>query len=141
MSEHKAFSSYIYIYIYIYKTRYWKVDFIHSWTFCQMFYVKSTSEHLNLWWSCRERINKKNLNWIKKQNKKPLKFAETPRVPWQEKGMTHVKRKKATSWQRGTGFLSLSGGDQRFDNNFLLSGVCAPRIRLWTWRWLVPFTQ
>ena len=31
--------------------------------------------------------------------------------------------KKATSWQRGTGFLSLSGGDQRFDNTILLSGV------------------
>ena len=30
--------------------------------------------------------------------------------------MTHASRKKASSWQRGTCVLSLSGSDQRFDN-------------------------
>ena len=44
--------------------------------------------------------------------------------------MTHVQRKKVTSWQRGTGFLSLLGRDQRIDNTIFLSGVWALRICL-----------
>ena len=39
-----------------------------------------------------------------------------PEVPNRKKGWRMHKRKKASSWQRGTDYLSLSGSDQRFDN-------------------------
>ena len=61
-----------------------------------------------------------------------------PEVPEGKKGLRMRKRKKASSWQRGTGHLSLSGCDQRIDNTILLSGIWAPCIHLWTWRWLIP---
>ena len=41
---------------------------------------------------------------------------ELPEVPNRKKGWRMRKRKKASSWQRGTDYLSLSGRDQRFDN-------------------------
>ena len=57
----------------------------------------------------------KNLNWILKK-KENLNLRKLPEVPDGKKGWRMRKKKKASSWQRGTGFLSLSGCDQRFDN-------------------------
>ena len=62
-----------------------------------------------------ELINLKNWNWIRKKKGK-LKFAETPRGPWQKKRDDACVKEKSSSWQRGTGYLSLSGGDQRIGN-------------------------
>ena len=39
-----------------------------------------------------------------------------PEVPDGKKGWRMRKRKKTSSWQRRTGYLSLSGGYQRIDN-------------------------
>ena len=42
---------------------------------------------------------------------------------WQEKRNDACVKKKGKLLTRGTGFLSLSSSDQRFDNTILLSGV------------------
>ena len=45
-----------------------------------------------------------------------------PEVPNRKRGWHMRKRKKASSWQRGPDYLSLSGGNQRFDN--IVADVC-----------------
>ena len=42
---------------------------------------------MNKWFFFTFKLNKKKK---KEKKKKTIKFAETPRGPWQEKGMTHA---------------------------------------------------
>ena len=85
--------------------------------------------------TCRERIDKFKkikIKFKKKRKRKLLNLQKLPEVPNRKRGWRMRKRKRHSSWQRGPGILSLSGSARRTNNTILLSGVWAPRIRLWT---------
>ena len=69
-------------------------------------------------WEEKNQITLETLNAYSKielkkkdEKKENLNLQKLPEVPDRKKGWRMRKRKKASSWERGTGYLSLSGGD------------------------------